>query len=834
MGFSTESLLLFASVIIFISIFVSKAGSKFGIPTLLLFQLVGMAFGSDGLGIQFNSMESAQALGIVALNIILFSGGMDTKYSKIKPIILPGILLATIGVLLTALLNGIFIYLLSGSAVFAVSLSFPTSILLASTMSSTDSASVFNVLRSQKMGLQNNLRPMLELESGSNDPVAYMLTIAMIGIINSGQEVLIWNILQKFIFQICIGSICGFVFGKFAVWVVNKIKLANTSLYPILVLCFVFFIFSMTDMLQGNGYLAVYMSGVIVGNHPLVKKLETNTFLDGLTWLFQIVMFLMLGLLVNPHEMLTLAPFALLVGVFMIVFARPISVFITLLPFRKISVKSKCFISWVISRGIVFNTLSGSVNILFASMVLSGATVHYDYSNYVPKCGDFVFYSYDTNKMGHTAITDGNGNYIHANYAYAVKERADNSVYRMKDGLTYYPVCYVSPRYQNSGTVTASGDTKPPEITGYEATNVTTAGFTVSLSATDNVGLSRATFAVWASANGQDDITLAAGVLNGSTFSYTVNTADHGGAYGDYNVEITVYDALGNSAVLTDYIIYVPPDDSEPPVISDVTTSEVTAEGFTVSCKVTDNTSVRRVLFAAWTAENGADDLVWTEGTLAADGTASCRILAAEHGNAFGEYYAQIYAYDGANNAGFNDELSVRVPSPDAEGPLITNVRLTEVTDTGFLLTGSVTDDSGVQNADVAVWTHTAAGDELVQCRAAINGAMLSCPVLTANHAGESISHTVKLTVYDKEGNFSTYETTYTPAVLTLTRGDPDGDGAVTAADALLVLRASAHVGTLSEAQRRVADLNGDGLVDGRDARLMQRVAEGVQVLPAA
>ena len=359
MGFSTESLLLFASVIIFISIFVSKAGSKFGIPTLLLFLLVGMAFGSDGLGIQFNSMESAQAFGIVALNIILFSGGMDTKYSKIKPIILPGILLATIGVLLTALLNGIFIYLLSGSAVFAVSLSFPTSILLASTMSSTDSASVFNVLRSQKMGLQNNLRPMLELESGSNDPVAYMLTIAMIGIINSGQEVLIWNILQKFIFQICIGSICGFVFGKFAVWVVNKIKLANTSLYPILVLCFVFFIFSMTDMLQGNGYLAVYMSGVIVGNHPLVKKLETNTFLDGLTWLFQIVMFLMLGLLVNPHEMLTLAPFALLVGVFMIVFARPISVFITLLPFRKISVKSKCFISWV--------GLRGAVPILFAT-----------------------------------------------------------------------------------------------------------------------------------------------------------------------------------------------------------------------------------------------------------------------------------------------------------------------------------------------------------------------------------------------------------------------------------------------------------------------------------
>lgn len=359
MNFSTESLLLFGAVIIFISIFISKAGSRFGVPTLLLFLMVGMLFGSDGLGIQFNSMESAQAIGIVALSIILFTGGMDTKFSEIKPIILPGILLATIGVVLTAVITGLFIYLISGSAIISISFSLPLSILLASTMSSTDSASVFNILRSQKMGLKNNLRPMLELESGSNDPVAYMLTIAMIGAVNSGQGISFWDILIKFLIQLSVGALAGFCFGKLAVWVVNKINLQNLSLYPILVLCFIFFTYSMTDVLHGNGYLAVYLAGIIVGNHPLVRKLETSTFLDGLTWLFQIVMFLILGLLVNPHEMLTVAPFALLVGVFMILIARPLTVFLTLLPFRKISLQSKAFISWV--------GLRGAVPILFAT-----------------------------------------------------------------------------------------------------------------------------------------------------------------------------------------------------------------------------------------------------------------------------------------------------------------------------------------------------------------------------------------------------------------------------------------------------------------------------------
>jgi cell volume regulation protein A len=199
---------------------------------------------------------------------------------------------------------------------------------------------------------------MLELESGSNDPVAYIMTITMIGAVTSG-EGLSWNLAVNFIIQLLVGTLFGYLLGKLGVFVINKINLHNTSLYPILVLCLIFITYSTTYFLNGNGYLAVYIAGMVVGNHPLVKKLETNTFLDGLTWLFQIIMFLILGLLVNPHELLTIAPFAILVGIFMIVVARPLTVFLTLIPFKKIDVKSKLFISWV--------GLRGAVPILFAT-----------------------------------------------------------------------------------------------------------------------------------------------------------------------------------------------------------------------------------------------------------------------------------------------------------------------------------------------------------------------------------------------------------------------------------------------------------------------------------
>lgn len=353
MIFTAENILLIGSVLIFSSILISKTGYRFGIPTLLLFLLVGMFFGSDGLGLQFNSAEDAQFIGMIALSIILFSGGMDTKYQDIKPVLTPGIILSTVGVLLTTLLTGSFIFLLSEWNRTNIELTLMASLLLAATMSSTDSASVFSLLRSQKMNLKENLRPMLELESGSNDPMAYMLTIVLIQIITSGSELSLALLGKDLLVQFLIGGSVGYAFGRFAVWLVNRIGLSNSSLYPILLLSLVFATFTITDLLKGNGYLAVYIAGVIVGNARLVYRKEINTFMNGLTWLFQIIMFLTLGLLVNPHEMLDVAVVALLIGLFMIFIARPVSVFACLLPFRHISNKARVFISWVGLRGAV-------------------------------------------------------------------------------------------------------------------------------------------------------------------------------------------------------------------------------------------------------------------------------------------------------------------------------------------------------------------------------------------------------------------------------------------------------------------------------------------------
>ena len=353
MVFTAENILLIGSVLIFSSIIISKTGYRFGIPTLLLFLLVGMIFGSDGLGLQFNSARDAQFIGMIALSIILFSGGMDTKYQDIKPVLKPGIVLSTVGVLLTTVLTGVFIYFLSGLTHTNIELTMMASLLLAATMSSTDSASVFSLLRSQRMNLKENLRPMLELESGSNDPMAYMLTIVLIQIISSGSELSLAVVGRDLLVQFLIGGSVGYAFGRFAVWLVNRINLSNSSLYPILLLSIVFATFTITDLLKGNGYLAVYIAGVIVGNARLVYRKEINTFMNGLTWLFQIIMFLSLGLLVNPHEMFDIAAVALLIGLFMIVIARPVSVFACLLPFRSISNKARLFVSWVGLRGAV-------------------------------------------------------------------------------------------------------------------------------------------------------------------------------------------------------------------------------------------------------------------------------------------------------------------------------------------------------------------------------------------------------------------------------------------------------------------------------------------------
>ncbi len=389
---TAENILLIGSILLFVSIVVSKTGYKFGVPTLLLFLIVGMIFGSDGIGIKFNNTATAQFIGMVALTIILFSGGMDTKFKEVKPIIAPGIVLSTLGVLFTCLLTGSFIFLLGKMEWANIHLPLMTSLLLAATMSSTDSASVFAILRSQNINLKENLRPMLELESGSNDPMAYMLTIVLIQVIGT-DGMGMGQIAFSFLTQFIVGGLAGYIMGKATTWAVNKINIANSSLYPILVLAIAFFTFAITDALKGNGYLAVYIAGMIIGNARLLYKKEIASFMDGFSWLFQIIMFLTLGLLVNPIDLIQIAPIAIIIGIFMIVLGRPISVFLCLLPFRKISRNAKHFISWVGLRGavpIIFATypvmhnIPGAhviFNIVFfitiLSLVIQGTSISY-------------------------------------------------------------------------------------------------------------------------------------------------------------------------------------------------------------------------------------------------------------------------------------------------------------------------------------------------------------------------------------------------------------------------------------------------------------------------
>ena len=242
-----EQVLLIASVILFFSIFAGKAGYRFGLPALLLFLGVGMLFGSDGLGIQFSDPNVAQFIGMLALSIILFSGGMDTKVAEVKPIASQGVVLATLGVLATTFITGGFIYWLFGLFGKYVTLTFPESLLLAAVMSSTDSASVFSILRSKGVYLKERLRPTLELESGSNDPMAYMLTLLLIAYIQSG-GMNIWEAGLSLVIQLSVGAIAGFLLGRLAVLIINKIDIDNESLYPILLLATAFFTFAATTL----------------------------------------------------------------------------------------------------------------------------------------------------------------------------------------------------------------------------------------------------------------------------------------------------------------------------------------------------------------------------------------------------------------------------------------------------------------------------------------------------------------------------------------------------------------------------------------------------------
>jgi cell volume regulation protein A len=369
MTLDTGNILLIGSILLFASVLVSKAGFRVGVPALVLFLGVGMLFGNEGLGIQFHNPSTAQFIGMLALSIILFSGGMGTKFSEIRPVLWPGVMLSTVGVVLTMLLAGSCIYGLGLLFGGMVRLSVVESMLLAAVMASTDSASVFSILRSKKKSLRNRLRPLLELESGSNDPMAYMLTVLLIEYITWG-GVSVWDSLRMFTMQMCLGAVAGYLLGRIVVIIMNRIHLDNHSLYSVMLLASVFFIFSITDFMKGNGYLAVYIAGLVIGNAKMAYKRSMANFFDGFTWLFQIVVFLTLGLLVNPSGLLSVMGVGAIIAAVLIFFARPLAVLLCMLPFRKYSRRSRVYLSWV--------GLRGAVPIIFATYPMINGVEHAD------------------------------------------------------------------------------------------------------------------------------------------------------------------------------------------------------------------------------------------------------------------------------------------------------------------------------------------------------------------------------------------------------------------------------------------------------------------------
>jgi potassium/hydrogen antiporter len=345
MTLTTENILLVGSILLFISLFAGKTSFKFGVPVLVLFISIGMLAGSEGIGgIYFDNPKTAQFIGIVALNFILFSGGLDTDWKQIKPVIWHGITLSTLGVMLTAVSLGIFVWAVTDFTIYE-------GLLLGSIVSSTDSAAVFSILRAKSLALKGNLRPTLELESGSNDPMAYILTIVFTGLVVN-QDATLLGILPMFLAQLIMGAITGLVFGKLSTWFINKIQLDYEGLYIVLVIAIMFFTFSFTNFIGGNGFLAVYISAVFLGNQDLIHKKKILKSFDSFAWLMQIVLFLTLGLLVYPSQIVPVIGIGLLISAFLIIIARPLSVFISLLPF-KIDLPSRWFYSWVGLRGAV-------------------------------------------------------------------------------------------------------------------------------------------------------------------------------------------------------------------------------------------------------------------------------------------------------------------------------------------------------------------------------------------------------------------------------------------------------------------------------------------------
>ncbi len=352
-GDTTSLIILIASVLLFAGVLASKLSSRFGIPLLLGFILVGMLAGTDGVGhIYFDDAGLTQFIGVIALSFVLFSGGMETRMKDIKPVWREGLILATLGVAITAVAVGVFIHLIYPQ------FSLTHGLLLGAVVSSTDAAATFSLFRTRASTLKNNLRPILELESGSNDPMAYFLTISCLSLV-SNPEQSFWVLIPNFFKDMAIGVAVGFAMAKAMVFVVRRINIDVDGLYSVLMIAMMMFTYAMCQSLGGNGFMAVYLAGIVVGNSRFSRRQGIIRFYGSVTWLMQIVMFLLLGLLCYPTRIAPIAGSGLLVAAFLIFVARPLSVFVSTAFFKRLTVKDRLMLSW--------GGLRGASPILFAT-----------------------------------------------------------------------------------------------------------------------------------------------------------------------------------------------------------------------------------------------------------------------------------------------------------------------------------------------------------------------------------------------------------------------------------------------------------------------------------
>ncbi len=337
-------LMIISGLVLIICITSTKVLYKFGVPILLIFIILGMLFGSDGIvGIYFDDYELASKLCSLGLVFIMFYGGFGTKWNIAKPVALPAILMSSIGVIITATSTGLFCHLILKTTLLE-------GLLIGAIVSSTDAASVFAVLRTQKLNLKNSLPSFLEIESGSNDPIAYMMTIIILIIMKDSNALSPISILILVIKQILFGLLIGYLFAKASSYILKRSNFEIECFYTIFVVASAILSYSFSEYLGGNGYLSVYLSGLIIGNSKIPRKKSIFHFFDGISWLMQIALFFIIGLLSFPSKLAVVATTAVPIALFLTLVARPLASFIILSPFR-FDFKEKVFISWVGLRG---------------------------------------------------------------------------------------------------------------------------------------------------------------------------------------------------------------------------------------------------------------------------------------------------------------------------------------------------------------------------------------------------------------------------------------------------------------------------------------------------